>query len=266
MRTRPLFKLLQLSLFCLLVQFGVASLARAQNAITLKGRVVFSTGQPASGATVTMKKEFYDVSPSVISTETSITDGGGNYSFPSQGRCAVSYRFQAVSSEIVDDEPLPPSTAGGPSGCVLSNYVVHDLEIFRPVPITLGGYVTDEQSGLPVEGITVTMTRTKYDFIPNVVTTATTITDSSGHYQFPTFARCSVVAELRPSLGGYTFPSYHKPSGCVLISYYNLNLTVGFNRLMNAGAAPCNGVVGGPVNVTNGNMYLQQTDYQLPGA
>src|SRR6266850_3542066 len=235
MRTRPLFKLLQLSLFCLLVQFGVASLARAQNPITLKGRVVFSTGQPASGATVTMKKEFYDVSPSVISTETSITDGGGNYSFPSQGRCAVSYRFQAVSSEIVDDEPLPPSTSGGPSGCVLSNYVVHDLEIPRPVPITLGGFVTDDLSGQPVQGITITMTRTKYDFEPDVITTATTTTDGSGHYQFPTFSRCSVVEAFQASLGSYIFTGGVSTSGCVNFSNTNLPLTVNFNKLMDAG-------------------------------
>ena len=28
---------------------------------------------------------------------------------------------------------------------------------------------------------------------------------------------------------------------------------------------PCNRRIGSPVNVTNGNMYLQQSDYQLPG-
>lgn len=33
----------------------------------------------------------------------------------------------------------------------------------------------------------------------------------------------------------------------------------------NAGAASCNANIGQPVNVTNGNMYLQQTDYRLPG-
>src|SRR6266550_1658501 len=266
MPTHSLLKLLQLSLLFLLVQFGFASLARAQNQIMLKGRVLYSDGQPAAGVTVTMKKEYYDVSPSVISTETSGTDGGGNYSFPSQGHCAVSYVFQAVSAELVDGEPLPPSGPTGPSGCVLSNYFVPDLEIYRPAPIILGGYVTDELSGQPVQGITVTMTRTKYDFQPNVVTTATTTTDGSGHYQFSTFARCAVVEDFRPSLGSYTFHSWISPSGCVLINYYNLDLTVKFDKLTNAGKAPCNQSVGGPVNVTNGNMYLQQTDYQLPGA
>lgn len=33
----------------------------------------------------------------------------------------------------------------------------------------------------------------------------------------------------------------------------------------NAGATSCNARLGEPVNVTNGNMYLQQTDYHLPG-
>lgn len=34
----------------------------------------------------------------------------------------------------------------------------------------------------------------------------------------------------------------------------------------NAGPVGCNSNVGEPVNVTNGNMYIQQTDYRLPGA
>src|SRR5439155_2093303 len=33
----------------------------------------------------------------------------------------------------------------------------------------------------------------------------------------------------------------------------------------NCGTESCNSRVGEPVNVTNGNMYLQQSDYQLPG-
>lgn len=33
----------------------------------------------------------------------------------------------------------------------------------------------------------------------------------------------------------------------------------------NAGGASCNSRVGAPVNVTNGNMYLQQNDYKMPG-
>jgi len=37
------------------------------------------------------------------------------------------------------------------------------------------------------------------------------------------------------------------------------------DRRENSGTASCNSTVGGPINVTNGNMYLQQSDYQLPG-
>jgi hypothetical protein len=37
------------------------------------------------------------------------------------------------------------------------------------------------------------------------------------------------------------------------------------NDEVNAGRTNCNGQVGAPINITNGNMYLQQTDYSLPG-
>src|ERR1700730_4289698 len=266
MPTRPIFKLLQVSLLFLLVQFGVAALVRAQNPITLQGRVFFSTGQPASGATVTMTKSFNDVSPPVTSTETTVTDGGGNYSFPSQGRCAVSYSFQAVSSEIVDDEPLPPSGAGGPSGCVLSNYTVSDLEIARPYLITLGGVVTD-QTLRPVQGLTVTMTRTKYNLTPNVVTTKATSTDGSGHYQFSVYSRCAVVEAFQVSLNENVFQGGVSTSGCVLVSNDRLDISIDIgSKLQNAGTTSCNTNIPRPVNVINGNMYLQQTDYQLPGA
>src|SRR5438874_1188079 len=48
------------------------------------------------------------------------------------------------------------------------------------------------------------------------------------------------------------------------------NTTVTIRVLVNdlreeSGTTSCNKSVGGPVNLTNGNMYLQQTDYQLPG-
>src|SRR5438128_1254995 len=111
--------------------------------------------------------------------------------FRSRHVCGVEYDVQATSSEIVDDEPLPPSGTNSISGCVLGNTDLGTLTIARPQQITLGGHVTD-QTGVPVQGITVTMTRTKYDLIPNFVTTATTITDGGGHYQFDTFSRCSV--------------------------------------------------------------------------
>src|SRR5207247_5472670 len=132
-------------------------------------------------------------------------------------------------------------------GCVLGNRDLGTLTIARPQQITLGGHVTD-QIGVPVQGITVTMTRTKYDLIPNVVTTATTITDGGGHYQFTTYSRCSVVEDFRASIGSYIFQGGTSTSGCVLSSNDNLNLTVTFSKLLNAGETSCHTSVGRPVN------------------
>jgi len=266
MSTRPIFKLLQVSLLFLLVQFVVASRASAQGAITLQGRVLFSTGEAAAGATVTMTKSFHDVSPPETSTETTVTDGGGNYSFTSESRCAVSYGFQATSSEIVDDEPLPPSRTNSISGCVLSETTISDLEIARPHLIILGGMVTDETM-TPVQGLTVTMTRTKSDLTPNIITTETITTDGSGHYQFIVYSRCAVREAFKVSLNGFVFQGGVSISGCVLSSDDGFDISVDMgSNLGNAGTTPCNTTVARPINVTNGNMYLQQTDYQLPGA
>lgn len=45
-----------------------------------------------------------------------------------------------------------------------------------------------------------------------------------------------------------------------------ITITVGdADKAPNNGPKPCETEVGRPVNVTNGNMYLQQTDYRLPG-
>src|SRR5882672_1159060 len=252
--------------FLLLTQFALAAVARAQTPTTLQGRVLYifpdNSTQPAVGVTVTMTKTINDVSPPVVSTQTTATDGSGHYSFQSVFRCSVSYAVRAVSSEIVDDEPLPPSGISSTSGCV-GDVTFGNVTISKPVPITLAGYVLDEQ-GNHVQGMTVTMTRTKYDLNPNVVTTATTSTDSNGHYQFQTFSRCSVVESFRASIGNYTFPAFISPSGCITGSHDNLNLGIEFNLKRDAGKPGCKGV-GKPVNVTNGNVYLQQTDYFLPG-
>lgn len=265
MSTPPIFKLLQISLLLLFVLFGVPTLARAQ-AITLQGRVLFSyTGEPAAGATVTMKKSFYDFSPPEISTETTVADSSGNYFFTSEARCAVSYEFEAVSSEIVDDEPLPHAT-NSTSGCVLRDTIIPDLQIVRPHLIILGGIVSDEEFR-PVQGLTVTMTRTKYDLTPNVVATDTTTTDGAGHYQFIVYSRCAIVEAFQVSLNGVVFHGGASISGCVLSTDDHLDIGIEmFSNLENAGRTPCNTGVAKPINVTNGNMYLQQTDYLLPGA
>lgn len=244
----------------------LAPVADAQVAITFQGHVKYSTGEPVAGATVTMTVRF---NGSTISSETTATDAGGNYVFQSsrsQSPCNPNeWFFQAFIAEIIDDEALPLSNTAFSSGCAGPGTVtLGDLVIVRPRAITLGGVVRD-QFGAPVQGLTITMTRTKYDFEPDVVTTATTTTDGSGHYQFDTWSRCTVVEDFRASIGGYTFQGGTATSGCVLNSNDSLDFTIDLGTLENAGRGPCNRSVGRPVNVANGNVFLQQTDYQLPG-
>ena len=249
----------------LLVLWQIFFVVLAQAQITLNGRVLFSTGNAAAGATVNLTKTVYDVSPPIVASESTTADGTGNYSFQVESRCAVAYEVKASSTEIVDGESLPPSNASSVSGCVLQSATLGDLVITRPREISLGGVVKD-QFGTPVQGLTVTMTRTKYDLDPNIITTAATTTDVAGHYQFTTFSRCSVVEEFKASVNGVDYQGGTSTSGCVLASRDQLNFPIGLNVLENAGQGQCNRQVGRPVNVTNGNMYLQQADYQLPGA
>ena len=148
----------------------------AQNpTITLTGHVFYSTGEPAGGAAVTLIKTIYVINPNDVSYDHTTAGSDGSFSFQVEARCGVSYDVQATSSEIVDDEPLPPSGVNSYSGCVLGDVDLGTLTIPRPQPITLGGHVTD-QGSVPVQGLTVTMTRTKYNLDPHVVTTATTTT------------------------------------------------------------------------------------------
>ncbi|HSS18625.1 MAG TPA: RHS repeat-associated core domain-containing protein [Pyrinomonadaceae bacterium] len=251
-----------------LIVFVFLQRARAQSAITLQGHVFYefpdNSLAPAAGVTVKMTKTIAsnDNEP-IVTTETTTTDGNGHYSFESELRCNVSYEMDASSSDLIDDEPLPPSSKGGISGCV-GDATLGYISIKSPMPITFGGYVLDEK-GNHWQGVTVTMTRTKYDVNPNVVTTASTTTDANGHYLLPSYSRCSVSVKFVPSIGGHEIQAYINPSGCLVGSYDNLNLVIPDDTKQNTGKPPCNGGAGDPVNVTNGNMSLEQTDYHLPG-
>ena len=258
----PIFRL---SLCVLFAGCVFASAAQAQVSITFQGRVMYSTGVPASDVEVIMTVT--DGGSSSIATTN--TDSGGNYTFQSSRNqappCTRQWQFQAFSNEIVDDEALPSSNIASSSGCVGPGTVtLGDLSILRPREITLGGVVKD-QFGTPVQGLTITMTRTKYDLTPNVITVATTTTDVNGHYQFNTYSRCSVVEDFRPSIAGYIFQGGTSTSGCVLADNNSLNFTINLAERENAGRPACNRSVGKPVNVTNGNVYLAQTDYLLSG-
>ena len=264
MSSRSLLAILHISFAVILITFLFAFGAQAQVSVTFQGRVMYSTGTPAAGAQVTMTRTENGSS----SMTTTAADGGGNYVFQDSRNpppCNASWSFRAVSSEIVDDEALPPSNTASSSGCVGPGTVgLGDLIIVRPHEITLGGVVRDQFS-TPVQGLTVTMTRTKYDLNPNVITTTTTTTDGNGHYQFNTYSRCSVVEDFRASIAGYTFQGGTSTSGCVQSSNDSLNFTINMATLENAGRGSCNKTVGRPVNVSNGNVYLQQNDYLLPG-
>jgi hypothetical protein len=143
MPTRPIFKLLQVSLF-LFAQFAFLTLARAQAPIPInfQGRVMYSSGDPAVGATVTMSVTV----SGATSTQTTSSGSGGNYIFqtqrnPGQG---ISCEFSAASSEIVDGELLPPSPTNSTSGGLSGNITIADLVIPKPHLITLGGIVRDQ--------------------------------------------------------------------------------------------------------------------------
>ncbi len=265
MSARSCFPIFRLSLCALFASCVFAGATQAQVSITFQGRVMYSTGVPASGVEVRMTVT--DGGSSSITT--SNTDAAGNYVFQSSRNqappCTKQWSFQAFSSEIVDDEALPPSNIASSSGCAGPGIVtLGNLTIVRPRGITLAGMIKD-QFGTPVQSLTITMTRTKYDLIPNVITATTTTTDATGHYQFNTYSRCSVVEDFRPSINGYTFQGGISTSGCVLSDNNSLNFTINLAERENAGRVPCNRSIGKPVNLTNGNVYLEQSDYMLPG-
>src|SRR5207237_108981 len=110
MFTCPLVKFLRAGLLVILAQFALVILAHAQFVSTLRGRVMYSTGEAAAGARVDLTKTVQFSYPPTITTESTIADSGGNYTFPAEGRCGpIDYQVQAFSTELVDGDSLPPS-------------------------------------------------------------------------------------------------------------------------------------------------------------
>src|SRR5207245_4484406 len=77
---------------------------------------------------------------------------------------------------------------------------------------------------------------------------------------------CSAEEALTASLRGFVLLGGPSVSGCVTGSVDTLNFSITLGALEDAGETSCNTGVGRPVNVKNGNVYLQQTDFQLPSA
>src|SRR5215471_9177613 len=98
------FPIFRLSLCALFASCIFAGATQAQVSITFQGRVMYSTGVPASGVEVIMTVTD-DGSSTLV---TANTDSGGNYTFQSSRNqappCTKQWHFQAFSSEIVDDE------------------------------------------------------------------------------------------------------------------------------------------------------------------
>lgn len=244
---------LSLALVGLFFHIAFVRSARASDMVNLQGRVIYSNGEPAAGVTVTLtKRKDFDASFELVDT-----DSDGHYSFQEEPGCATVYELQAKSSEIVDDLPLPPSNQASSSGCILSDVTYDDLIIVRPYLVNIGGRVFD-QEGSPIDRLTITMTRGS--------TTATTATNADGHYSFQSYSRCGIALEMRASSGGQVLQGGAGTSGCILADNDGLDFTINFDGLNNAGKRRCTENVGRPVDVTSGNTYLEQTDYQLPAA
>ena len=90
------------------------------------------------------------------------------------------------------------------------------------------------------------------------------VTGGSQHGTATTFSDGSFYFEAVPD---YVGPDSFKYTVCDfdVCSEGTVNLFITDQDDENVGVTSCNAQVGGPINVTNGNMYLQQTDYQLPG-
>jgi Domain of unknown function (DUF6531) len=72
----------------------------------------------------------------------------------------------------------------------------------------------------------------------------------TGSYKLHIFANINTPCDLTPSL----------------TEELTITINVGDDDgATDFGATSCNSNIGKPVSVTNGNVYLQQTDYRLPG-
>jgi RHS repeat-associated protein len=241
-----------------------SAVAARSDQVVLSGYVVYTTGEPAKGINVVM---------SGARSGATVTDGGGHYEFTVDSVCGagVVINFTASSDEIVDGAPLAPAEANI-SGCIVTDHEMPQMTMFYPKVILFDGYVRDT-TGAGVGGVTITIRREKYDLNPPAVETSTTTTGADGRYFYPSYARCSVDYTFTAVLAGATIvPPSVGFSGCILQDFTVHEFTVtaaptppDANAAQNDGRPPCNSQVGEPVNVTNGNVYLDQTDYRLPG-
>lgn len=264
-------KILFSSLFVFLLAVGI----NAQTMVTLGGNVYYQgivgslPQEPAPGVTVTMKKTIIVNGSPQVSTETTSTDSSGFFSFSTEAQCNGTWEFTAVSPLVIDDESLPISNQASVSGCVTSNITNLQMKITRPYPITVSGHIKDT-NGVPVPGAFIVLETNKYDYDPDLVTQKGTFTDAAGFYSFQVYTRCSVAYSASiMGADGNLYPM-GSTSGCVYLDKI-INRTVtlaerAFWMHPDLGCKMAYEIVRRPVNVTNGNVYLWQKDYSVPGA
>lgn len=146
--------------------------------------------------------------------------------------------------------------------------------------INIAGRV-EYTTGAPVQGAVVTMTMKRASTYEVLGTSAGNTGGgggeaggSSGGYQFTGVKSCDYVYDIEARstefINGARPPAVRASiSGCTCSDMEGPTLRIYVNRYgitedQNAGEQSCQSV-GEPVNVTSGNMYLQQTDYRLPG-
>lgn len=144
--------------------------------------------------------------------------------------------------------------------------------------VIIEGYVSYTPSRAAVQGAVVTLTTERCVFSPSVTCTPfssqAAATGPEGFYHFEVDRACDLVHQLvarSPEIvdGRPLQPRTGSVSGCgrgTIELDLPIPLPLGAIRENpNAGPRRCESV-GQPVNVTDGNMYLQQTDYRLRGA
>lgn len=143
--------------------------------------------------------------------------------------------------------------------------------------VVVRGHVTYTPTGAPVQAAVVTLTTKRCAFTLPVtctpVSSQSAATGPEGFYFFEVDRACDLVHELEarsPELiDGRPLPPRTGSTSSCGPGPVELDLPVPFplasvRENQNAGPRRCESV-GQPVNVTDGNMHLQQTDYLLPG-
>lgn len=267
---RRLFDLIIFVISVVLICFTAPQTAPAQSAVAIRGQVNYFTNYPpelvpAGNVTVVMKR--YDPRqqpPLFVGVETTTTSGDGTFAFNEARPCEFGWlrEFQAISSEVIDGETLRPSNFATSEGCSNDDIRVGNLQIDKPYRIRVGGtvYLNDWQTR--AAGTFVRMVRTKQS--NQQATVEYTRTDANGYFEFSVWSGSQEIIIS----GNPDFSASVSVSG---LTEDKTNLAFIVPQIIpdfpNAGTAECskNTAVGGPVNVTNGNMYIRQTDYILPG-